>query len=304
MPDKRKNRNGARNIVGSGHKSGAAHQILVNRPYLPGSLPVRVLGLKKVFTLVILLVLLLLTPALAETVAAKEEIIVSAAASLTQAMQAVGKAYNAEYNQVDVIFNFGASGSLLQQLAHGAPVDLFLSANQAFMDQAAANNLIRKPSRRDFARNILVLAVAGHVVAKVHRLSDLTQPAVERVAVGHPDTVPAGRYARQALTAAGIWTAIEAKLIFCNSVRQVLDYIRRGEVDAGLVYGSDVRMAKSNVFMAAVVPTRDAIVYCLAITGACGREKAAQHFLDFILGSKGQNVLSEFGFQKIGFTKK
>lgn len=245
--------------------------------------------------------LLMLTSALISTAAAKEEIIVSAAASLTQAMQAVGKVYEADQKQDVVTFNFAASGALLQQLAHGAPVDVFLSANQAFMDQAAAKGLIREPSRRDFVRNNLVLGVAGHAVANVRRLNDLTLPNVQRIAIGHPDTVPAGRYARQALTAEAIWKVINTKLIICNSVRQVLDYIRRGEVDAGLVYATDARMAGDSVFVATAVSTQDPIVYCLAITTDCRRERAARHFVEFILSSKGQNVLAKFGFQKIEF---
>ena len=146
-----------------------------------------------------------------------------------------------------------------------------------------------------------MLAAAGHAAANIHSVSDLTLPVVQRIAIGNPDTVPAGRYARQALTMAGIWEMIEDKLIFGNSVRQVLDYIRRGEVDAGFVYSTDARMVVgSGVVAAAVVPTQNPIVYCLAMTTDSSRKYAAQDFVEFILSPKGQQVLVEFGFQKIG----
>jgi molybdate transport system substrate-binding protein len=229
-----------------------------------------------------------------------ETIIVSAAASLTQAMQAVGKSYEASQIQVTVTFNFAASGALLQQLSHGAPVDLFISANQAFMDQAEAKELIENSSRCNFIRNSLVLAASLHAVDTVHDLSDLASPAVERIAMGHPDTVPAGRYAREAFMAALLWDAVQPKLVFGNSVRQVLDYLRRGEVDAGLIYATDAYSAGNSIGPTKEVATQTPVVYCLAVIADSSRKKAALQFVDYILGPEGQNVLAGFGFQKIG----
>jgi len=232
--------------------------------------------------------------------AAKETIIVSAAASLTQAMQAVGKSYGAFQDQTTVAFNFAASGALLQQLAHGAPVDLYISANQAFMDQAEAKGLIIKASRCNFIRNSLVLAAAKHAAGTVKCLNDLTSPAIERIAMGHPNTVPAGRYAREALMGAFLWDAVQPKLVFGNSVRQVLDYLRRGEVDAGLIYATDAHSAGNRIGPAKEVVTQTPVVYCLAITVSSSRKNAAREFVDYILRPEGQKVLAGFGFQKIG----
>ena len=239
-------------------------------------------------------------PMWAVKAAAADDIIVSAAASLTQALTAVTKAFEAEQDSVKVTLNFAASGALLQQMESGAPVDVFLSANQSFMNKAAEKNLIRVATRKDFVKNNLVLAVPNEAAGKITTLADVTKKEIERVSIGHPDSVPAGRYAKQALIAANIWDAIQEKLIYGNSVRQVLDYLMRGEVDAGLVYSTDAKLAEEKVTVVEKVATSDPIVYCLAVTASTAKEKTAQSFVDFVLSSKGQDVLAGFGFQKIG----
>src|SRR5690606_36188682 len=135
-----------------------------------------------------------------------------------------------------------ASGILLQQLRQGAPVDVFASADQVTMDQAHEQDLIDSATRRDFVRNTLVVIVprmAADTAVSASDLMALTQDGFQRIGLGKPDTVPAGRYSQQALQAANLWSTLAARFIYADSVRQVLDYVRRGEVDAGFVYGSD-----------------------------------------------------------------
>ena len=191
---------------------------------------------------------------------AGQELIVSAAASLTNAFQDVGKKFEAANPGVKVIFNFAASGPLLQQIEGGAPVDVFASADQKTMDQAKEKRLILDESRKDFAGNQLVLIVPAGSKALVKGARDLAGHEVIRVALGKPETVPVGRYTQEALTNAGLWETLTPKFIYGDSVRQVLDYVARGEVDAGFVFATDAAIAKDKVRVVAVIEDHQPVV--------------------------------------------
>lgn len=163
-------------------------------------------------------------------------ITVSAAASLTNALREIGLLFEQAHPGHKVLFNFGASGALLQQIARGAPVDVFVSADPQRMDEAQRQNLIVPALRRDFASNRLVLIVPATAGEAPAALADLARPAYARIAIGLPASVPVGSYTQGVLVAAGLWHAIEPKMIGAHNVRQALDYVARGEVDAGFVY--------------------------------------------------------------------
>ncbi len=227
-----------------------------------------------------------------------EEIIISAAASLTNALESVGDSYMAAHPETRLLFNFAASGALLQQIAHGAPVDVFASANQAFMDRAEKENLIQTGSRRDFARNRLILAVPAAGKA-VQNITDLGKNGALRIAIGNPQTVPAGRYARQALQGYGLWDELKDSLILATSVRQVLDYLRRGEIDAGLVYSTDCKVTGDAVRRVQAMETADPVVYCIAVTRTSGTSAAGMQFVNYLRSDQGQAILTAFGFEGI-----
>jgi molybdate transport system substrate-binding protein len=132
----------------------------------------------------------------------------------------------------------------------------------------------------------------------VSGLKDLTGPAVQRLAVGNPATVPAGRYAREALEQAGLWDTLSPKFILAESVRQVLDYVRRGEVDAGLVYSTDAAIAKGKVKVAQTVTEPEPILYPLAVTASTAQKALGQSFVDFVLSPPAQEIFHRFGFGK------
>ena len=228
-----------------------------------------------------------------------EEIIVSAAASLTNAMTEVGKSFHGDHPEVDVIFNFASSGSLLQQMLHGAPVDVFASANQKYMDDAQEKGLVKEESRQDFVRNTLVLAVPADAETVLTVMEDLAGSAVARIALGNPESVPAGRYARESLQAYGLWDSLHDKFVYGNSVRQVLDYLRRGEVDAGLVYSTDAKIGGERVKVALEPGKHKEIIYPIAVIRSSEHVDAAQQFVDFVLSEKGQAIFTEFGFKSI-----
>ena len=135
------------------------------------------------------------------------------------------------------------------------------------MDRLAAKGLIDPQSRADFAENTLVLIVPGETDPREISFSELAKKKYTRIAIGNPQTVPAGAYAREALESPHLWTGLSGRLIFGENVRQVLEYVASGEVDAGLVYATDVRVALDRVKVVAAAPegTYGPIRYPIAI---------------------------------------
>lgn len=225
------------------------------------------------------------------------DLTVSAAASLGNAFAEIGPLFEAANPGQRVAFNFAASGPLLQQIAQGAPVDVFASADEATMDQAQAKGLVQAAQRRDFASNTLVVIVPAVGATKTPAaLADLGQPGYARIAIGQPASVPVGRYTQGVLVQAGLWTAIEPKMIGAQSVRQALDYVARGEVDAGFVYATDAALMPAKVKVAFAVPTTTPIRYPAAPIAASANAEAAQRFVAFLLTPPAQAVLARYGF--------
>lgn len=232
------------------------------------------------------------------SVARAEEITVSAAASLTNAFKEVAQSYESRYPGAKVLLNFGASGALLQQIAKGAPVDVFASADQETMDAAVKQNLVAPMDRKDFVRNTLVVVIPSDSKLLLTKLDDLTQAGVQKVAIGVPASVPVGRYTQHALEAAKLWPAVQAKAINTQNVRQSLDYVARGEVDAGFVYSTDAATMKDKVRVAFMVPLDVPISYPIARTSGSAHAEEAKRFVDYVLSSAGQVILDKHGFQK------
>jgi molybdate transport system substrate-binding protein len=226
------------------------------------------------------------------------ELTVSAAASLTNAFREIAQGYQAQYPGSKVALNFGASGALLQQIAKGAPVDVFASADQETMDAAQQLGLVKLSDRRDFVRNALVLIVPSDSAAPITKLEDLAQPRIKHIAIGNPASVPVGRYTRRALEAARLWDAVQAKAIGTQNVRQSLDYVARGEADAGFVYATDAALMKDKVKVAFEVPLDVAITYPIAATASGANRAEAARFVGYVLSPASQAVLARYGFRK------
>jgi molybdate transport system substrate-binding protein len=226
-----------------------------------------------------------------------DELVVSAAASLTNAFKAVSDAFEQQRPGTKVLLNFGASDVLMQQIVKGAPADVFASADQKAMDKAAAEKVIVPATRRDFAANSLVLIVPADSRFAPAALNDLTAANVKRVAFGDPASVPVGRYTQGALQAAGVWDAVSAKAVLASNVRQSLDYVARGEVDAGFVFGTDAAIMPDKVKVALNVPTQTPITYPIAQVEGSRHAADAQAFVDFVLSPSGLAVLAKYGFK-------
>lgn len=224
------------------------------------------------------------------------ELTVSAASSLTQAFRAVAAAFERQHPGTRVVLNFGASDVVLQQIVAGAPVDVFASADQVAMDRAVAAGAVVAASRRDFASNRLVVIVPQGQRRSLTQVSDLSQADIRRVAYGNPASVPVGRYAQAALQRAGLWDAVSAKGIPAQNVRQALDYVARGEVDAGIVFATDAAVMPGAVSVAAALPSVTPVTYPIARTSGTRVANKADAFLAFVQSPDGQRVLAAHGF--------
>ena len=190
-------------------------------------------------------------------------ITVSAAISLTDALTAVAEAYARIGGTVR--FNFGASNVLARQIVSGAPVDLFVSADEAQMDVVAAAGLLKSGSRVDLLRNQLAVAVPNDRPRTFKSIREIAEPAFKRIAIGDPAAVPAGVYAKQYLETEGLWTAVESRIVPTGSVRAAVAAVESGAADAAIV----------------------------RITAVPDESK---RFLDFLLGDPAARIFERFGF--------
>lgn len=227
-----------------------------------------------------------------------QELVVSAAASLTNAFREAGAAFERQNPGVKVNFNFAASGPLLQQIENGAPVDVFASADQETVDKAQERKLIVPESRQNFVSNRLVL-IQPREATPIRALSELGASAVHRIAIGNPASVPVGRYARDVLQAEHLWDALSGKFILADSVRQVLDYAVRAEVDAGFVYATDAALARDKVAVVVVVTTVKPVLYPIAVVTGSRNPELARKFVAFASGAaEARAIYERFGFGK------
>jgi len=247
----------------------------------------------KGFCLVITLFLLSAGPVRAQ------EITVSAAISLKEAFVELGKGFEAGQKGTRVQFNFGASGDLARQIVGGAPVDVFASAGLKEMDELDRKGLTAPGTRVNFAGNTVVLAIPTASTLRLEAFSDLTRKEVKKIAIGNPQTVPAGRYAEQVLRGLKLWETLKDKLVFAENVRQVLDYVARGEVDAGLVYATDAlaRTRELKKFLPAPEGSYQPVVYPIAAVKGSKNEGLARAFIAGVLSPAGKHILQRYGLK-------
>lgn len=223
-------------------------------------------------------------------------VLISAAASLSEAIDAVAVAYE-RHSGTRVLLNVGGSDLLATQLIEGAPVDVFLSADASQMDRAQDAGRIRPDRRVNLLSNQLVVVVPMDRVGTVMTVADLASEAVRRIALGDPEIVPAGVYARQYLKDAGIWTVVESKVVPTRNVRAALAAVESGTADAAVVYRTDA--ATSFAAVVAYPVARDAgptIVYPAAVATGAPNEAAAIRVLEFLQGPEARRLFEDAGF--------
>lgn len=228
-------------------------------------------------------------------VAKADEIIVSAAASLTNAFKDLATQYEKEHD-TKVLPSFAASDVLMQQIINGAPVDVFASADQKAMDKAVDAGVIDASSRQDFVRNEVVLIVPAKDDHNITSVKDLAADPITRIAFGNPDTVPVGRYTQASLEQGGNWDMVKGKEVLGQNVRQVLDYVARGEVDAGFVFATDAAIMPDKVTVVERLESPIPVLYPIALVKRDGSHAKATSFLEYVLSDKGQSILTQYGF--------
>jgi molybdate transport system substrate-binding protein len=230
--------------------------------------------------------------------AAKPELLVYAAASLTNVMEALGKSYETENGQ-KVKFSFAASSTLAKQIEAGAKADVLISADTDWADYLQSRNLLKADTRRNLLGNRLVLIAPADSKVQLKIAPNFALNAAlgkGRLSIGDPDSVPAGKYARASLTALGVWNSITDKLVLGDTVRTTLNFVAQGEAPLGIVYETDALIDKK-VRVVDFFPdnTHAAIVYpfALTITARAG----ADNFLAYLSTPASQNVFKKYGFK-------
>jgi len=243
---------------------------------------------------VLALCLALLLPA-GQDPPAEKRITVSAAVSLTDALGAVAEAYARTGRGVR--FNFGASNVLARQIVSGAPVDVFISADEEQMDVVAAAGLLKEDSRISLVRNQLSVAVPSDRPRTFRSFREIADPAFKRIAIGDPAAVPAGVYAKAYLEKQGLWQAVEARIVPTGSVRAALAAVESGAADAAIVYRTDARIS-TKATVAWTVPAAEGprIVYPAAIVKTTTVPSEARFFLDFLRTDTAIRIFERFGF--------
>lgn len=227
-----------------------------------------------------------------------KELTISAAASLTDAMDELKEIYEAE-NNVELTFNFAGSGKLAQQIQQGAPVDVFISANESWLDTLLEEGLIDADSTTDVTGNKLVLIAEKDTTLAYDSFSDINVKELSNIAVGKPESVPAGEYTQKALEAIDKWEEIEPYIVYAKDVRQVLTYVETGNAEIGFVYESDALSSdKVEILTESNPKEHDPIIYPGGVTTETEQEEVAEDFLAFMTSEEAQEILETYGFTK------
>jgi molybdate transport system substrate-binding protein len=216
-------------------------------------------------------------------------------------LQAVLPALVAQFKRdhpLAVDMSFGASGQLAQQIRQGAPFDLFLSADQKFIEDLAKEGLVVRESVRPYARGSLMLVVHSDTAEAVRSLGDLQRAEVKHVAIANPEFAPYGRAARQALERANLWMSLEPKLVQAESVRAVLQYVRSGNAEAGLV-GRAIVEKPRDYAVPVDASLYDPIIQGLGIVAASKRRDGAEALVRFLVSDQAAPTWAQFGFARV-----
>jgi molybdenum ABC transporter, periplasmic molybdate-binding protein len=225
------------------------------------------------------------------------ELTISAAASMTDALNDIQKEFETANPSIKLNFNFGASGALQQQIEQGAPADLFLSAAVKNMTALVDKQLIDSSQQINLLSNELVVVVPNDAASVIEKMEDLTKKEVKTVAIGIPESVPAGNYAKEALTNVKLWDTLQKKSVQAKDVRQVLQYVESGNADAGFVYKTDALTSDKVKVVFAVDPTAyTSIEYPIGIVKATKHMEEAEKFYTYLQSQEALDVFIKYGF--------
>ena len=230
------------------------------------------------------------------------ELLVFAAASLTDVLQAQAARFTADQGVPlsSIRFHFHASNTCALQIRQGAPADLFITADDAVLIGMMQTGMLARGGYRQLVSNRLVLITPARHPSPIHAMGDLAEAGWRRLAIGNPESVPAGRYARGALESLGLWEAVSGRLLLAEQVRQALLYVETGEADAGIVFLTDASSVKE-VEIVEVIPPQHTppILYSGGVLRSARDPDTARAFLRFLVSDDAAEIWRRFGFPAV-----
>ncbi|WP_448562452.1 molybdate ABC transporter substrate-binding protein [Trichothermofontia sp.] len=219
---------------------------------------------------------------------------VSAAADLNDVFPAIGKLWEQETGHT-VIFNLGSTGQLAQQIERGAPVDLFAAANKKFVEDLDQKGLVHSDTKALYGVGRLTLWQREDGAHEIRGIKDLMKPKIQRVAIANPDHAPYGVAAREALQSAGLWEAIQPKLIFGENIKQTQQYAETGNVDVAIAALS-ISVQKPGKWVLVPADLHQPLEQMLTVPKSASHPEVAKQFAAFINGEKGRPLMRKYGF--------
>lgn len=230
------------------------------------------------------------------------ELTISAAASLKDALEEIKPLYQEEYASNEIVYNFASSGALQRQIQQGAPVDVFISAAVDKMDALEKQGLIAPETRQNLIKNQLVLVVPteSKSAGNITDFKDLAAEKVKMIALGEPESVPAGQYAQEVLSFFEVTAQVNNKAIYAKDVHQILNYVATGNVNAGILYQTDAQ-SSDYVKIIAKAPenSHTPIIYPIATLQDSKNTEVANEFIAFLATPEAQEIFEEHGFTPI-----
>lgn len=219
---------------------------------------------------------------------------VSAAADLTPAFQELGAVFEKETG-VKVIFNFGSTGQLTEQIKQGAAVDVFAAANISFVDDLEAEELIIPETKALYAQGRITLWVQADSPLQIETLEELTNPDIERIAIANPEHAPYGKAAQEALISAGVWEDVSDKLLLGENIAQTLSYAQTGEVDVAIVALS-LSIPSDGRWVLLPSELHNPLNQALAVIASTAHESEARAFAEYVNSEAGREIMRRYGF--------
>jgi molybdate transport system substrate-binding protein len=232
-----------------------------------------------------------------EAASGKTELIISAAASLKDSLDEIEKLYEKQHTDIDLTLNYGSSGTLQKQIEQGAPADVFLSAGAKQLDALVKAKLIG--DHKTLLKNELVMVVPTDSKLTFNTVRQLTGKSIKKIAIGQPESVPAGQYAKEMLTTRQVWDTLKDKYVYAKDVRQVLTYVETGNVDVGFVYKTDALTSdKVRIALHIASGLHSAIVYPAGVVKESKHAAEAKAFYTYLQSDKAGAVFEKYGFKR------
>ena len=225
-----------------------------------------------------------------------KEIYVLAAASLTDVLTELANNYKKE-TSTEIIFSFASSGALQAQIEASAPADIFFSAAQKQMNALEEKGLIDSETRKDLLENKVVLISPKNSNLNIKSFTDITNSNIKKLSLGEPKSVPVGQYSEEILSNLSILDIAKEKAVYGSDVRNVLDWVETAEVDCGIVYATDAKIAKNiNIIAEAPEDTHKKVIYPIAIIKSSQNKEEAKKFIEYISTDKSKEIFKNYGF--------